>query len=161
MRLCRTSGSAYIRRFGQRTPGKVLSSYHFGEQIGNQRSCVHPISAKKNRPLLETLEDGLDKEPSSFFQGEDHTVRASKALRSRMTSVGPSWRINCFLLRSLKRRVTVSRDAPMRCAISSWVMEERIRDSTSSAISACDCDSNSRASLPAEERLSTRSWMSR
>jgi hypothetical protein len=36
-----------------------------------------------------------------------------------------------------------------------------MRDSTASATSTCDCDSNRRAGLPAEEQLSTRSWMSR
>ena len=37
-----------------------------------------------------------------------------------MTSVGPSRRINCCFFRLLNSLVTVSRDEPMRCAISSW-----------------------------------------
>ena len=39
-------------------------------------------------------------------------------MRFRITSVDPSSRINCFFLKSLNRRVTVSLDAPIICAIS-------------------------------------------
>jgi hypothetical protein len=44
---------------------------------------------------------------------------ASSAMRLRITSVEPSSRINCFLFNSVMTRVTVSRDDPIICAISS------------------------------------------
>ena len=57
--------------------------------------------------------------------GEGYTAIASRAVRSRITSLGPSRLINCFFLRSRNRRVTVSREAPIRIAISSWINHDR------------------------------------
>lgn len=92
-----------------------------------------------------------------------YAAKASSAMRLRMTSVEPSNRISSFFLSSPSKRVTVSRDEPIICAISSCVRLDRIRISVGSlAFSAPGVqDSSNRASLPAEERASTKSWMSR
>ena len=52
-------------------------------------------------------------------RGEGQTAKASSADRLRMISVGPSKRISCFRFKSLRSLVTVSREAPIRWAISS------------------------------------------
>ena len=61
--------------------------------------------------------------------GVRYATRASRAGRLRMTSVEPSNRINSFFFKLLSNRVTVSRDVPIICAISSWVKAERMRTS--------------------------------
>ena len=66
----------------------------------------------------KTTEGDPDLEPPSRV-GEGQTARASKPVRSRITRVAPSSRISLFFFRSLNNRVTVSREEPMRCAISS------------------------------------------
>src|SRR5579864_3442186 len=91
-----------------------------------------------------------------------YAASASSAVRLRITRVDPSKRMNSFFLRSLSSRVTVSRDEPIICAISSWVRLARMRISGGSNFSRIGVhESSSLASLPAEERVSTRSWMSR
>ena len=54
-----------------------------------------------------------------------------------MTKVDPSRRINSFFLSSLNKRVTVSRDEPIICAISSWVMLDRMRISPHALCLSC------------------------
>src|SRR5437868_7848843 len=69
-----------------------------------------------------------------------------------MTRVEPSSLIICFRLKSLSTRVTVSREAPIICAISSWVSTERTRISRSPLPLPGVQESNSLANFPAEER---------
>jgi hypothetical protein len=68
-----------------------------------------------------------------------------------MTKVEPSNRINSFFLSSLNKRVTVSRDEPIICAISSWVMLDLMRISRPRLSRSCPPlhESSRRASLPA------------
>lgn len=88
--------------------------------------------------------------------GRAYTARASKADRSLMTSMGPSRRIKRFLRNLVRSRVTVSREAPIRIAISSWVIGVGLQLVSVSSPSRTACESNNRASLPAKERVSTR-----
>ena len=86
----------------------------------------------------------------------------SKAVRFRITSVDPSSRINYFFLKSLNRRVTVSLDAPIICAISSCVRPELTRISfVLLFVDGGVHESNNFASFPADERARIRSWISR
>ena len=57
----------------------------------------------------------------------DYAAMASKAVLLRITKVEPSRRISSFFFKSLRSRVTVSRDDPIICAISSWVRLDRMR----------------------------------
>jgi len=107
--------------------------------------------------------DGRGGEPA-VYRGciRHYAASASNAVRLRITSVDPSKRMNSFFLRSLSKRVTVSRDEPIICAISSWVRLARTRISGGSNCSRIGVhDSSNLASLPAEERASTKSWISR
>lgn len=63
------------------------------------------------------VEDSGRRNPQPRVQ--PHAAIASSAIRLRITRVVPSSRMNSFFLRSLSRRVTVSRDEPIICAISS------------------------------------------
>jgi len=78
-------------------------------------------------------------------------------MRFRITSVDPSSRINCFFLKSLNRRVTVSLDAPIICAISSCVRPELTRISFVLFADGGVHESNNFASFPAEERARIKS----
>ena len=82
---------------------------------------------------------------------------ASKAMRFRITSVDPSSRINCFFLKSLNRRVTVSLDAPIICAISSCVRPELTRISLVLFAEGGVQESSNFANFPADERARIRS----
>ena len=76
---------------------------------------AHKLTAKqKKRP-------GRSLRPPKWATSSLHTAIASSAVRFLITRVAPSSLIRSFFLNSLSRRVTVSRDAPIRCAISSWV----------------------------------------
>ena len=80
--------------------------------------------AALRRPLLFAVSGEVEPLQASgpapaLLQGEDYEAKASSAIRFRITSVDPSSRINCFFFKSLNNRVTVSRDAPIICAISS------------------------------------------
>jgi len=86
-------------------------------------------------------------------------TKASSAVRLRMTSVEPSSRISCFFLRSLSKRLTVSRDAPVICAISSWVSPDRTRISSVLFPEGGVHESSSFASFPAEEPARIKSWI--
>jgi hypothetical protein len=66
--------------------------------------------------------------------------------------VDPSSRISCFFLRSLNSRVTVSREAPIICAISSCVSPELTRISLVLLSEGGVHESSNFASFPAEER---------
>lgn len=68
---------------------------------------------------------------------EFYAATASNAGRLRMTKVDPSRRISSFVLSSLSRRVTVSRDEPILCAISSWVKLDRMRISPHALCLSC------------------------
>src|SRR5258707_7450477 len=102
---------------GRARPGSI----HHSGQIIDQCAGKHcyPSLTPPNQQLAEvfyeqTPEGGEREGDALRDRGEGYTARACNALRSRMTSVGPSRRINCFLLRSLNSRVTVSREEPMR-----------------------------------------------
>ena len=77
----------------------------------------------------------------------------------RITSMDPSSRMNCFFFRSLNSRVTVSREEPIICAISSCVSPEEMRTSFPFSRMGIQ-ESSNYANLPADERAITRSWMS-
>jgi hypothetical protein len=77
-------------------------------------------------------------------------------MRFRITRVEPSNRISCFFRKSLSSRVTVSRDAPIICAISSCVSPLLTRTSFPFTEGGVH-ESNSFASFPAEERARIRS----
>jgi hypothetical protein len=77
----------------------------------------------------------------------DQETIASRAVRLRITRVEPSKRISCFFLRSLNSRVTVSRDAPIICALSSCVSPELTRTSLPLPVGGVQ-DSSSLASFP-------------
>ena len=81
-----------------------------------------------------------------------YEAKASSAVRFRITNVDPSSRINCFFFRSLNNRVTVSRDAPIICAISSCVSPERTRISFNPFVAGGVQDNSNVASLPADDR---------
>jgi hypothetical protein len=89
-----------------------------------------------------------------------YAASASKAIRLQITNVEPSRRIISFFLSSLNRRVTVSRDEPIICAISSCVRLDLIRISLvppPSLSRPLPHESRRRANFPAEERASTNS----
>ena len=94
--------------------------------------------------------------PSGVGEGP-YTARASKAVRFLITNIGPSRRIKRFLLIVLMSRVTVSREAPIRIAISSCVMGVGLQSMSGSSPNCTVCESNSLANLPADDRVSTRS----
>src|SRR5436309_4866799 len=68
--------------------------------------------------------------------------------------------MSSFFRSSLNSRVTVSRDEPIICAISSCVRLERILISRDPFSRPTVHESNNRANLPAEERARTNSWIS-
>ena len=96
-------------------------------------------SVRQHRPLRQwrsgALRERKGREPGEISRGGRRPVRganrpplglqnnyaasASNAVRFRMTRVEPSRRMNSFFFRSLSKRVTVSREAPIICAISS------------------------------------------
>src|SRR5277367_6063878 len=115
-------------------------------------------------PLLTATKMAEGEElPSAIVSARTaYAAIVSSAPRLRITRIEPSSRISSFFLRSLKRRVTVSRDAPIICAISSCVTPERIRTSLGPFASWPGVqDRSSRASLPADERAKIKSCMSR
>jgi hypothetical protein len=111
--------------------------------------CINPCL---NPGLCKKPEKDGERYRLSPALGESYTAKASKAVRSLITSIGPSRRINRFLRSLLRSRVTVSREAPMRIAISSWVIGVGLQPASGSSPSRTACESNSRASLPAEDQ---------
>ena len=102
---------------------------------------------------MERWTAGEDSRPSNADRIRHYAASASNAVRLRITRVDPSKRISSFFLRSLNNRVTVSRDEPIICAISSWVRLDRMRISGGSNCSRIGVHERSNlASLPAEDR---------
>src|SRR5438132_1815016 len=100
-------------------------------------------------------------EPAAVWLPRSQAASASKAIRLRITKVEPSSLMSSFFRSSLNSRVTVSRDEPIICAISSCVRLERILISRDPFSRPTVHESNNRANLPAEERARTNSWISR
>src|SRR3984957_16687361 len=108
--------------------------------------------------LLSELEGGSSLDPPSAGWGRDfQTARASRPVRSRITNLAPSRRINLFFFNSLSKRVTVSREEPIRCAISSWVIADRRCNSSACCSARGAHDNRSLASFPEDDLANTRS----
>jgi two-component system response regulator LytT len=131
----------------------------FARRFANSDSL--PVFRPIRAPGLVITRPEVPVARRSSGPGEDQAASASIAVRLRITRVAPSMRINCFFLSSLKSRVTVSRDAPILWAISSWVMAPTRRTSAVTGKCGGVQESSSFASFPAEERASTRSCTSR
>ena len=133
-----------------------MNAFREGQQVLDQCACIHlTISAEHARGVTCKKPENSCESVLSSGLGGNYTASAFNAVRFRMINFGPSNRISCFCLSLVKSRVTVSRDAPILSAISSWVMSMVAEDSSSSAPVACD--SNNLANLPDDERDNTRS----
>jgi hypothetical protein len=144
--LRRAWGTRFCACSGQPN-GAGLCSFHERDPIVDQRARIHESFPLKEKPAELGSEQlrrtAARSETALRSPGGSQTVSVSKALRSRMTKVGPFSRINLFLLRSLNSRVTVSRGAPLRwaissCAIGDWTRVSWVSPSSADERECCD-----------------------
>ena len=104
-----------------------MNAFREGQQVLDQCACIHlTISAEHARGVTCKKPENSCESVLSSGLGGNYTASAFNAVRFRMINFGPSNRISCFCLSLVKSRVTVSRDAPILSAISSWVMLKEI-----------------------------------
>lgn len=113
-------------------------------------------SSSKSRALKKGGRQDLFVRPG---EGSSQAAIACSAIRLGITSVPLSRRIKSFRFISLNNRVTVSRDEPIICAISSCVNSVGTRSSRLRGSSETQ-ESSNRASFSVELRASSSSYTS-